>query len=632
MKRKIQVSGLIFLDLLVVYLSYIIAIWIRFDFELSAGFYKFYANLKDKLMIPILIIYVICFAFFKVYTFMITHIGIGDIFRVFLASSVATGVVILYADFINPDMSNYLLPRAVYIMALLLIFLFTSLFRASYKLVKSFQYRFFSGTDSRNRKRVLIYGAGEGGVSLYKALENEDQRKDDKYVVAFYDDDISKDKRRIYGKRVYGQKDNLVELCGKLEVDEIIIAIPSASTEQMHEIVNKCKRTHCKLLKLPNIMELVDYDNITSSKIQEVSVTDLLGRKEIELDIENICGYLENHTVLVTGGGGSIGSELCRQIIKYNPAKLIIFDIYENNAYDINNELINKYKYMNSEAVIGSVRDKVRLEEVFEKYKPTVVFHAAAHKHVPLMEASPKEAIKNNVFGTYNVAKTADEFKCKKFVLISTDKAVNPTNIMGATKRIAEKIIMSMNTVSDTDYVAVRFGNVLGSNGSVIPLFKKQIEEGGPVTVTDPNIIRYFMTIPEAARLVIQAGSMAKGGEIFILDMGEPVKILSLAEDLIKLSGYTPYKDIDIVFTGLRPGEKLYEELMQSEEGTTESSKEGIFVAKPTNITYTEMIHMLNSLQEAVENGMNIAESIMKFVPTYKPDTCQFDTEDVGGY
>lgn len=618
MIKKIRHFLIIFLDLAIVYISYIIALYIRFIEDSTFNrFLNYLGNLRDRLIIPILIAYLLAFMIFRVYSVMIMHVSIGDFIRLFLGAATATVGVFFYAKRINPAYN--LIPTSVYIMALLMIFFMSSFIRASDKIYKALRYKFYSGRDSKNRRRVLIYGAGEGGVSLLNAFQKENQKKDKRYIVAFYDDDVFKERKRIGGLRIYGDNTNLVDLCEKLRIDEIIIAIPSATKEQMARILDNCKRTNCKLLKLPNLIDLIDYSNITLSKIQEVSITDLLGRKEVELDIEGISQYLRDEVVLVTGGGGSIGSELCQQIIKFSPKKIIIFDIYENNAYVVSNELAREYGEDKIDVVIGSVRDETRLREVFEKYKPGVVFHAAAHKHVPLMEHSPKEAVKNNVFGTYFVARASSESGVKKFVMISTDKAVNPTNIMGASKRIAEMVVMSLNSVSDTEFVAVRFGNVLGSDGSVIPLFKKQIESGGPVTVTDPNVIRYFMTIQEASKLVIQAGAMAKGGEIFILDMGEPVRILDLAEDLIKLSGYVPYKDIDIVFTGLRPGEKLYEELMQNEEGTIGSSREGIFVAKPINISYNDMINKLDKLKNCIDNNDNIVECIKEIVPTYQP-------------
>jgi FlaA1/EpsC-like NDP-sugar epimerase len=435
--------------------------------------------------------------------------------------------------------------------------------------------------------------------------------------VVVVDDDRRKHKANIHGVPVKGDKNKIIELVEKYNVSEIIIAMPSATKQDRLEIINICKQTKCKLKTLPGMYELIN-DKVTIRKIRNVSIEDILGREEVKLNTEEISDYTKDKVILITGGGGSIGSELCRQLAKFQPRKLLILDIYENNAYDLQNELKNTYKdELDFEIIIASVRDKVRLREVFDKYKPDVVFHAAAHKHVPLMESNAVEAIKNNVFGTLNVAQCADESGVKKFVLISTDKAVNPTNVMGATKRVAEMIIQSLDKQSKTEFVAVRFGNVLGSNGSVIPLFKKQIAMGGPVTVTHPEITRYFMTIPEAAQLVIQAGAMASGGEIFVLDMGESVKIDDLARDLIRLSGYIPGVDIEIEYTGLRPGEKLYEELLLAEEGIKTTKYEHIFVAKPLDVSYSEMLSHINSIEDCMYDIDNLKNCLSAVIGTY---------------
>ena len=404
----------------------------------------------------------------------------------------------------------------------------------------------------------MIIGAGEAGVLVIKEYKNHPQLNSK--PVALIDDDEYKQGRVIMGVPVVGKRDDILAQVEKLKIDEIILAMPSASKKDISSIVDICKKTKAKLKILPGVYELID-GKVTIKNIRDVQIEDLLGREEIKTDINAISSYIKDKVILVTGGGGSIGSELCRQIANIKPRKLVIIEIYENSAYDIQNELLRRNKDLNLKIYIASIVDRDIMFDLFNIERPDVVFHAAAHKHVPLMEDSPKESIKNNVFGTLNLVHAADKYGVKKFVMISTDKAVNPTNIMGASKRICEMIIQSVNPVSKTDFVAVRFGNVLGSNGSVIPLFKKQIEEGGPVTVTHKDVIRYFMTIPEAVSLVIQAGAIVKGGEIFVLDMGKPVKILDLAEDLIRLSGFEPYKDIQIEIIGLRPGEKLYEEL-----------------------------------------------------------------------
>ena len=444
--------------------------------------------------------------------------------------------------------------------------------------------------------------------------------KSSEYIpIALIDDNKYKVGKTILGIKVEGTRKDIVKVCKEKEIENIIFAAPSMNEDDKKEILDICKKTDCKVQMIPSIYSVID-GKVSLSQIKDVEIEDLLGRDPIELEMKGISRYIKDKTVLVTGGGGSIGSELCRQISKFNPHRLIIFDIYENNAYDIQNELKYKYPNLNLLVLIGSVRDKKRLEQVFNTYNPNIVFLAAAHKHVPLMEDSPMEAIKNNVFGTFNVVQCADKYNSERFVLISTDKAVNPTNVMGATKRICEMIIQSYDKISKTKFVAVRFGNVLGSNGSVIPLFKKQILRGGPVTVTDKNIIRYFMTIPEASQLVLQAGAFSNGGEIFVLDMGEPVKIYDLAYDLIKLSGYEPNKDIKIEITGLRPGEKLYEELLMSEEGLINTKHKKIFIGQPTFTDINILKEKLEDLRSIIEKD-DIDELISKIeeiVPTYK--------------
>ena len=440
-----------------------------------------------------------------------------------------------------------------------------------------------------------------------------------KKVVGFIDDNNQKIGRFIRGIKVLGNRDDISRIVLEKNVSEIIIAIARVEDSNLKEIIQICKETGLPLKIIPSVSELID-NKFSIHSIRDVKVEDLLGRTVVKLEKEGINDYIRGNTILVTGGGGSIGSELCRQIAKFLPKEIIILDIYENNAYDIQNELIREFKNINIVTLIGSVRDKVRIEQIFKTYKPQIVFHAAAHKHVPLMEYSPSEAIKNNVGGTYNIAQYACKYNVKKFVLISTDKAVNPTNIMGATKRICEMIIQSMNSKSKTEFVAVRFGNVLGSNGSVVPLFKKQIENGGPVTLTHKDITRYFMTIPEAAQLVLQAGAYARGGEIFILDMGEPVKIYDLAYNLIKLSGFEPNLDINIEITGLRPGEKLYEELLMSEEGLTETKHKKIFIGKPNDFDFDYISNKISELIELSIYGSveEIKNKLKEIVPTYK--------------
>ena len=473
------------------------------------------------------------------------------------------------------------------------------------------------GYIKEEESRVLLVGAGTAGHVVINEIKRNPQMK--KKIVGLLDDDVNKVGRRIHNIKILGTTDDVEKIVNQHHIDEIIITMANVSKEEKKAIIEKCQQTKCKLKTLPGMYEIID-GKVDIKKIRDVEIEDLLGREPIKTNLKEISDYVENKVVLVTGGGGSIGSELCRQIATFNPKHLIIVDNYENNAYAIQQELIRKYgNTLNLSTIIASIREEVRMEEIFKEYRPEVVFHAAAHKHVPLMENAPSEAIKNNIFGTYKVASLADKYKVKRFVLISTDKAVNPTNIMGATKRAAEMIIQTLNEKSDTEFVAVRFGNVLGSNGSVIPLFKNQILEGGPVTITHPDIIRYFMTIPEAVGLVIQAGAMAKGGEIFILDMGEPVKIVDLANNLIKLSGFEPGEDIKIEFTGLRPGEKLYEELLMSEEGLTSTDNKKIFIGKPVDFDVNKVKQHLEVLSKIVENeNVELIDSVMReFVTTY---------------
>lgn len=470
---------------------------------------------------------------------------------------------------------------------------------------------------------VMIIGAGDAGCTIVQELL--DSEKISKLPVCIIDDDASKTNTYIYGIPVVGTRNSIVEMAKKYNIAEIILAIPSLDSKSKAEILNICKETKCKVKVIPGMYELLN-GSVSVSKARDVEIVDLLGREQIKVNLDEIMGYIENQKVLVTGGGGSIGSELCRQIAIHNPKQLIIVDIYENNAYDIEQELRRKLPNLNLVVLIASIRDKGKVEDIFKKYRPDIVFNAAAHKHVPLMETSPNEAIKNNVFGTLNVVRAADRFKTKRFVQISTDKAVNPTNIMGASKRICEMIIQTIGRHSKTcKFVAVRFGNVLGSNGSVIPLFKKQINEGGPVTVTHKDIIRYFMTISEAVSLVLQAGAYAKCGEIYVLDMGEPVRIYDLAENLVKLSGYTPGVDMEIKITGLRPGEKLYEERLMSEEGLQKTANGLISIAKPIELDEERFFYQLDDLyEEAYKETTHMKELVKELVPTYQIDKSKY--------
>lgn len=481
------------------------------------------------------------------------------------------------------------------------------------------KYEKINKNQDNKANNLLIIGAGMGAREIIIAIKNNMR---DKYnIVGIIDDDISKINHYILGIKVLGTRYDIPKIAKEKNVDLIFFAINKIDAVSRRKILEICQETGVKTRVLPTTEEVINKQGAMNS-LRDVQIEDLLGRDPVHLDNKNINSLIKNKTVLVTGGGGSIGSELCRQIVKYDPKRLVIIDIYENNLYDIEMELRAEYPKLNLEAIVASVRDKARLNNVFETYKPEIVFHAAAHKHVPLMEKSPLEAIHNNVFGTYNVVNCADEYGVEKFVLISTDKAVNPTNIMGASKRVCEMIVQAKNKVSKTEYVAVRFGNVLGSNGSVIPLFKKQIERGGPVTVTHKDITRFFMTIPEAVQLILQAVTYAKGGEIFVLDMGEPVKIYDLAVSLIKLLGYEPNVDIPIEITGLRPGEKLYEEILMSEEGLTSTKHDKIFISKPMHMEMTELEEKLNILKELEYNekysNENIKNVMKEVVPTYR--------------
>lgn len=509
---------------------------------------------------------------------------------------------------------GYNYPMLFYIVNVILVIALTGGVRLSYRTGRRLTKISYIEDDI---SKVLLIGGGAAGNIVINEIKVNPQMK--KRVVGILDDDLNKLGRKIHNIKILGTTDEVKKIVEENNIDEIIIAMANVSKEEKRVIIEKCQQTKCKLKTLPGIYEIID-GKVDIKKIRDVEIEDLLGREPIKTNLNEISNYIEEKVVLVTGGGGSIGSELCRQIASFNPKHLIIVDNYENNAYAIQQELIRKYGgSLNLSTIIASIREEVRMEEIFKEYRPEVVFHAAAHKHVPLMEKSPSEAIKNNIFGTYKVASLADKYNVRRFVLISTDKAVNPTNIMGATKRAAEMIIQTLNERSNTEYVAVRFGNVLGSNGSVIPLFKKQIEEGGPVTITHPDIIRYFMTIPEAVGLVIQAGAMAKGGEIFILDMGDPVKILDLANNLIRLSGFEPGVDIKIEYTGLRPGEKLYEELLMSEEGITKTENKKIFIGKPVDFSIDRVENYLDVLKDIVDReDVELIDSVMReFVTTY---------------
>lgn len=569
-------------------------------------------TIKNSVLIAIAV-YEIYFIFLKVYKH-ITRFENGKDYFVYIFACLLAGITLAATRFILKIDINSVRKQ-------ILGAFITSIGIVGLRIaIRFFMSLLMQERDSGDGKRynVLIIGAGYAGRDIIKSIK---QTMNEKYnIVGIIDDDKSKLNCSINGINVIGNRNQIVNICNKKEIDEIFFAISKIDKKKKKEILEICQETGKKIRILPTTEDIIRNKNMYQN-LREVDIEDILGRDPVKLDNKKIGTLIEGKTILITGAGGSIGSELCRQIIKYNPSRMVLFDIYENNLYDIELELKSIYKHIEIDAIVGSVRDLKKLESVFETYNPYLVFHAAAHKHVPLMENSPLEAIKNNVFGTYNVANCADKYKARKMILISTDKAVNPTNIMGATKRLCEMIIQVKNKTSKTEYAAVRFGNVLGSNGSVVPLFKKQIADGGPVTVTHKDIIRYFMTIPEAAQLVLQAMSYAKGGEIFVLDMGEPVKIYDLAVSLIKLSGYEPDIDIPIVFTGLRPGEKLYEELLMKEEGLQKTENKKIFIGEPTQLDEKDILEKLAKLKELIENEETpieeIKDTIQEVVPTY---------------
>ncbi|HAT89212.1 MAG TPA: nucleoside-diphosphate sugar epimerase [Roseburia sp.] len=599
-------------DMFAVFVASMVALMIRFDLN----FYNVpseYLNEVWRTLPYMMAITLIIFWGLRLYSSLWSYAGALEMMYVVSAcilDAIAVAALILVRNW--GDM--FPVPRSFYILYGLFLLVLIMGCRYSYRGLRVIRNMRRDGVYRRN---VLVIGAGEAGNQLIKEINNS--RYVRKKVVGVIDDDKTKIGNYIHGAKVVGDRSCIRDKVLELHVHEIIIAMPSASPKQMKGILDICKETGCELKRLPGIYQLVNGE-VGISKLKDVDVNDLLGREPVTVDLESIMGYVSGKIIMVTGGGGSIGSELCRQIAGHKPKQLIILDIYENTTYDIQNELKVKFPELDLVVLIGSVRNTNRMNWIFETYHPEIIYHAAAHKHVPLMEESPNEAIKNNVLGTWKIVQAADHYHVKRFVMISTDKAVNPTNIMGASKRICEMIIQTYNKRSDTEYVAVRFGNVLGSNGSVIPLFKKQIERGGPVTVTDPNIVRYFMTIPEAVSLVLQAGAYAKGGEIFVLDMGEPVKILDLAKNLILLSGHKPDEDIQIVFTGLRPGEKLYEEMLMDEEGLQDTENNLIHIGKPIELDEEKFLNQLEKLKEyVVTEPSDIREWVKEIVPTYQP-------------
>ena len=583
--------------------------FIRYEFRLGDVPEHFLTPITSFLPINIVLTLFVCYIF-RLYHSLWAFAGETELQNLVVSCAVSTILNSIGLQFFKT--AGQPVPKSYYFLYLFVLISMMFISRFSYRFMRSLKHK---QQNKKNGISVMVIGAGEAANVIIKEIVNSNFST--MVIRCIIDDDKGKWGRYIQGIRVAGGRDKIIECADVYDIDEIIVAMPSISRAELRKILEICKETNCKLRSLPGMYQLVNGE-VNVSKLRDVDVEDLLGREPISVDLDSILGYVQSKVVLVTGGGGSIGSELCRQIACHRPRQLIIVDIYENNVYDIQQELKTRYPDLDLAVLIASVRNTNRMNWIFEHYQPDIVYHAAAHKHVPLMEDSPNEAVKNNVFGTWKTAQAAAFYGVKKFVLISTDKAVNPTNIMGASKRICEMIIQTFNNHYDTEFVAVRFGNVLGSNGSVIPLFRKQIVAGGPVTVTHPDIIRYFMTIPEAVSLVLQAGAYAKGGEIFVLDMGEPVKILDLAENLIRLSGYRVGEDIKIEFTGLRPGEKLYEELLMEEEGLKETANRLIHVGKPIEIDETQFFIQLKKLKEESKNESgDIRPLIQEIVPTY---------------
>ncbi len=619
-------------DLITIAFSYFFGLWLRFDFRFTTIPVQ-YLSVYYKFIIPYAIMCIFIYAFFKLYRSIWRFASYSELINTILATTICGVLNLIITRIFGARM-----PWSFHVYGYIMQLIFAAAVRFSYRMILMLKRQ---QMNNKNSNRVMLIGAGDAGMTILRDI-NKNIESNSK-VVCIIDDNTNKYGRYIEGVPVVGGRDDILKNVEKYNINEICFAIPSASNQQKRDILNICRETDCEIKVLPGIQQLVKGD-VSVSMMKNVAIEDLLGRDVVKVNNDQILEFIRGKVVLVTGGGGSIGSELCRQIAKHNPKQLIIFDIYENNAYEIEQELKRNHPELNLLVLIGSVRDSKRIDYVFDKYRPEIVYHAAAHKHVPLMETSPCEAIKNNTIGTFKTAYAAVKYGTKRFVLISTDKAVNPTNIMGATKRMCEMVIQTFdklikNNTTDklavvedcfsevssdklenkTEFVAVRFGNVLGSNGSVIPLFKKQIEAGGPVTVTHPDIIRYFMTIPEAVSLVLQAGVYAKGGEIFILDMGEPVKIDTLARNLIKLSGFKPDEDIKIVYTGLRPGEKLYEEKLMDEEGHEKTDNNLIYVGKPLEIDEDEFLNQLKELYDkSYNNDEEIYKLVEKTVPTYR--------------
>ena len=610
---KIPITRIILLvvtDMFAVMASSALSLYVRYEFSFRDIDPLFWKAIQDAYILNVFVTLAI-FYLFRLYNSVWRYASDTEMVNVVIAVTICALMQPMIFWLLNTRV-----PKSFPFFYAFFMAIFVGGVRFSYRFLRMVQNRRLSHYKAPERQNYMIVGAGASGNAILQEIQSSKYLS--MHVACFIDDNPGCQGKYLRGVPIVGGREKIAESVEKYGIDEIIIAIPSASRSTLRPLIEICKETGCRIQILPGMYQIIKGD-VNVSNLRDVQIEDLLGRDPIEVNVDEIIGYVQNKTVLVTGGGGSIGSELCRQIAGHNPRRLIILDIYENNAYEIQQELKQNYPELDLLVLIGSVRNTMRVDEIFREYRPDIVYHAAAHKHVPLMEDSPNEAIKNNVFGTLKVAAAADRYGTGKFVMISTDKAVNPTNIMGASKRICEMVIQNMNRKSRTEYVAVRFGNVLGSNGSVVPLFKKQIEKGGPVTVTHPDIIRYFMTIPEAVSLVLQAGAYARGGEIFVLDMGEPVKILDLAKNMIKLSGYRVGEDIRIEFTGLRPGEKMYEELLMREEGLKETANRMIYIGKPIEYDDELFEQQLQRLQEAsVNESQDIRALVQEIVPSYQ--------------
>ena len=630
MVKLSRIALLFFADIICINFAYFVSFLLRFEFTISDVFMGFFAVYFNNIVI-ITAIKLAVFWVVGLYRSLWRYAGTEELVKIVLAAVASAAATIVYLEF-----TQQYFPRSIYVFSCIMDILLIGGVRLGYRIIRDL--RKPGGVNSlmslltkkqvgAEISKVMVVGAGDAGAAIIKDIKQHPDLG--KRVVVAIDDNPSKINQTIVGVKIAGNHAAIKQIARKYGVDEIIIAIPSANKKAIQEIVNECNKTRCKMKILPGISDLIN-EKVSISKLRDVDIEDLLGRDQVQVNLREISGYIEGKIVLVTGGGGSIGSELCRQIARFKPRKLIALDIYENSVFELSNEIKSTFPGLEFEVVIASVRSRLRMREVFLKYKPHVVFHAAAHKHVPLMESNPKDAVINNIIGTKNMIDLSDEFAVENFVMISTDKAVNPTNVMGATKRVAEMLLQETSTHSRTSFSAVRFGNVLGSNGSVIPLFRKQIERGGPVTVTHEDITRYFMTIPEAVQLVIQAGAMATGGEIFILDMGDPVRIMDLAENVIRLSGYVPNVDIDIKVTGLRPGEKLYEELLLDEEGIEKTAHNKIYVGHPLppSPVLSEILDKyLICDDESINNILSMKDEevkdlLQKVVPNYNRSDC----------